>query len=360
MAGTIRQKLESRTKVDVERVDTKIIWKIDNFPEFLRKPEAVHGGKKGELVESHKQTIGQRFVYTVWLTLYPNGDKRANEKCVSAFFTVNPSSALVGECGKWLQEPKVKGEISVEGLTGPEYTMSLEHIYCKTSRSRGWSNFIPHQTVLPMLKDGILTIRAHMFVITGVSGIVMETRVDDKTVERWPTKLVASLFDNEKWMDVTFLVKDDSGVSKVKAHKAILAQKSDVFDAMLSSKGFAEGCTGDVEISDTFRPAFQQFVRYIYTEEMPEDEWLMEVAKLSDKYNISELKADCQDRIAQNVSMGNVLEYLIFAHTNNLEVVKLKCLQFIRFNLREFVKQPDWFELLKENVDLAIELSKEF
>ena len=79
---------------------------------------------------------------------------------------------------------------------------------------------------------------------------------------------IASLWDSQKYKDVTFVVKD----TRVMAHRLILAAQSDYFDRLLFGE-MKEAQTGAViPLEDTPAESFRLLLKFAYTGKLKMDD----------------------------------------------------------------------------------------
>jgi len=87
------------------------------------------------------------------------------------------------------------------------------------------------------------------------------------TIQLYPPqtlkKDLKGLLNDELFSDITFVLED--GV-KIKAHKAILGSRCEVFKKMLTSE-MQESRKDEIEIKDTGSATFKAIINYIYTDE---------------------------------------------------------------------------------------------
>ena len=121
----------------------------------------------------------------------------------------------------------------------------------------------------------------------------------------------ALLYENRVHSDVTFLVGPEK--SPVKAHKLILAAKSDVMDRMLYGK-LAESQQRTVSLLNTDPTAFEALLQYIYTGEVEvEVDRLPILVQICDYFNVIPLKKECLKWLYNHVDYSNVCKYLSFS-----------------------------------------------
>mmetsp|Transcript_19804 Transcript_19804/g.22117 ORF Transcript_19804/g.22117 Transcript_19804/m.22117 type:complete len:102 (+) Transcript_19804:383-688(+) len=99
---------------------------------------------------------------------------------------------------------------------------------------------------------------------------------------------MGSLLNDELFSDITLIL--DDGV-EIKAHKAVLASRCEVFKVMLTSQ-MQEGQKNSIEIKDTQSDVFKAIISFIYTDQAEFEDLNMVVNLLieSSKYGLVRLK----------------------------------------------------------------------
>jgi len=139
----------------------------------------------------------------------------------------------------------------------------------------------------------------------------------------------ASSFMNEKDSDITFKVQD----KVFPAHKQVMIQKSKYF-ANLFSSSMVETRQNVIEISDCNDLTFQEFLRWIYCNEIPQDVHLIiKLFNLADKYLENDLTEKCLDFLKFNINADNVYAILEFARKEGIPALSEWCLQSFQNHL---------------------------
>ena len=142
------------------------------------------------------------------------------------------------------------------------------------------------------------------------------------------------LLEDPARADVTFAV----GGQRIRAHRAILAARSEHFRARFEWEQQGEVAIGE-EVS---AGAFRVLLRYLYTQELPgaEDggEGLVagEMAKAADYFQAGELYEHCVEQFKGGLRVGNVVERMVQAHDMKLEALEEAALEYLHANVLEF------------------------
>ncbi|ODN00365.1 Speckle-type POZ protein, partial [Orchesella cincta] len=114
------------------------------------------------------------------------------------------------------------------------------------------------------------------------------------------------------------------------AHKDILAARSPVFKAMLSSE-FKEGKTGTINIHDLSGDAMQILLYFVYNGGLHEN-WKSateEVVYAADKYGLPQLKHFFDHLLLEVVNIGNALKLLQLAERHSLPYATASISDFV-------------------------------
>jgi BTB/POZ domain/BTB And C-terminal Kelch len=159
------------------------------------------------------------------------------------------------------------------------------------------------------------------------------------------------------------------GDRRYHAHKIVLAANSDVFRVMLlKRKSWAEGSNKVVRLYETkeCEKAFQSFLWYLYTDKISaaDDETLVGLLLLADKYNVESLTFSCQHHFCPRsgeyyrsdvpeIPLTTATYLYTFVHTLNLERLCKRCVDVVSRCFEPLLSSlPDWldcdFEMLRK------------
>lgn len=122
----------------------------------------------------------------------------------------------------------------------------------------------------------------------------------------------------------------NAGGGALRAHKAILAASSSVFQSMFLHD-LREKESSVIEIEDMSLEACAALLNYLYGIIRQEEFWKhrSELLAAADKYDLADLKACCEESLLEDLSSGNVLERLREAWLYRLDRLKKGCLSFL-------------------------------
>ena len=144
-------------------------------------------------------------------------------------------------------------------------------------------------------------------------------------------------------------------VSVFYAHKAILAVRSAVFARMFTND-MKESATNTIDLPDIESDTLNELMTYIYTNKCPnikaQAEFLLYQAE---KYELSHLKALCEERLSYDLQIANAARFLLLADRYNAEQLKRNAVLFINKHGKRVQLTKEWKEV-QENNDLLLEL----
>jgi hypothetical protein len=151
---------------------------------------------------------------------------------------------------------------------------------------------------------------------------------------------------NEQYCDVSFEINGHT----VKAHRNILTARCEYFRAMLCENLSQDRCAKPIHMDNISLNAFRGLLCYIYTDNLPDDaqpETACELARVSDWYNIKDLKEKAHVFIQSKLSIDNVLKLYICSVDlePRLESVQQLCLKFIAKNFNQILEKPEFKRL---------------
>ncbi|XP_035700924.1 ARM REPEAT PROTEIN INTERACTING WITH ABF2-like [Folsomia candida] len=150
-----------------------------------------------------------------------------------------------------------------------------------------------------------------MFTLRIEVGLRVEGFIVKKKGSAVPKATMRVLLENRhKNSDISFQMQDGH---KVQAHRYILSAQSDVFEAMFATD-MMEKNDGEVELTDFSGEGFEIFLKFVYTGELDEmwRNYVDDVVRAADKYNIIPLQELCDLRLPTLVTRENFDEGLVF------------------------------------------------
>lgn len=156
-----------------------------------------------------------------------------------------------------------------------------------------------------------------------------------------------NLYLKSKFADVHFLLDSDDGVAeRVPAHKLLLANASDVFEAMFYGE-LKE--TSDIRITDASAAGFMEFLQFFYSTRVKLTiENVGEVMRLADKYNVPTCIAVCGEFLKDILCFDNIFVILNLAIQDEQQELESYCKTFITVNTTAVLKSTGFMECDKE------------
>lgn len=196
------------------------------------------------------------------------------------------------------------------------------------------------------LHDGALHIRMKLTVVTNFTAV--NTSASDAAISQQEVcDGLRELLDTQLFSDVTIEV----GEERVEAHRNILAARSPVFRAMLSSS-MQEGLEKKIVIKDLEPRAVQDMVGYLYTGSVKTETWenddlCLGLLQAAHVYKVDGLVTSCAEVIGKRLVVSTVCDRLEFADMLGCETLKTRCLTFIYQHMAEVQNTEAYTKLLR-------------
>lgn len=183
-----------------------------------------------------------------------------------------------------------------------------------------------------------------------------QTLLDDSAHFKALSRDFLNILHNDGLYDVDITV----GKQTFKAHRNILAARSNFFKALLQSE-MIESKTGVMELHDIDATLFKEFLLYLYSGRLPV--LTVDKAKLvyeiGDKYFVEELKKACSEFLTQNLTPINACEMLSLADRHSDVDFKERVVSFI-LEKRIPVTYENWINFCNHHPALTNEVLNRF
>ncbi|XP_014234725.1 speckle-type POZ protein A-like [Trichogramma pretiosum] len=179
---------------------------------------------------------------------------------------------------------------------------------------------------------GTMVVHCELKVATGEEENSANYEGDDANEGLSPKHNFDWIFLEKELSDVTLKTADGK---KIPAHRVVLASASSVFRTMFKrEKGGNKSQSVDM-VDVTYKTAVE-LLRYIYTGRVvkPGFPLAMDVLAAADKYQLEELKSECEQIIGSNLSAENALDVLRVADKHNAKYLSKKAAEFIKVLFR--------------------------
>lgn len=140
---------------------------------------------------------------------------------------------------------------------------------------------------------------------------------------------LSRLLDSGRFADVTLRV----GGEEIRAHRAVLAARSPVFDAMLSS-GMKEQRLHEVHIKESEPGTVRRMLRFMYEgameeAELQQDDDVVSLLELAHKYDVASLVELCVSTLQLRLADDKAADFLMIAEHLALDGFRRDCIDFI-------------------------------
>ena len=157
------------------------------------------------------------------------------------------------------------------------------------------------------------------------------------------------LLTTEVFSDIALKIDDEV----IQAHKNILVIRSPVFlDLIMKNPSIDE-----LEITEIKYEVMKIVLFFMYTGKFPEfdSNTVCDVLIASNKYELFDLKSNCEENIIKSLKIDNVIKYLIFSLTCDSTAIKKQATEFLIDNFIHF-RGPDFQKIQDIDPKLLIEI----
>jgi len=170
---------------------------------------------------------------------------------------------------------------------------------------------------------------------------------------------LGKLLDSGRFADVIVRVGQEE---EIRAHSAILAARSHVFDAMWSS-GMKEEQQKEVCIKDLEPTAVRRMLRFLYTGaldvKLEADTEAISLLEVAHQYDVASLVELCVVTLSSWLTEDKAAEYLMIAEHLGLAGFRQRCLEFITSShgrVSEVQATEGFASLAQRRPELAVEI----
>ena len=250
--------------------------------------------------------------------------------------------SLVDKNGSKVKSRSIDKSFAISDTTGKGVGKFISH-----SELRENQDLIPDDTLTIMCE---LTIKGGGVSLVGGesrSSILVPVGNEELSICNFVWNM-QKVFDAGQFTDVTI----DCQGKMFHCHKAILAGRSPVLEAMFSSN-FKEGMGEKVEVVDVTPDIFEELLHFIYSGEvqylnMNKRERAAKLLVAAEKYYVPDLKHFCEENLCVNLTVDNVLDTLELADLHNAANLRAMALKFIGENAKEVASQKEWRERIPD------------
>jgi len=330
----------------VKVVKFSYMWTISNFS-FCRE-------EMGEVLKSSTFSAGQNDKLKWCLRVNPKGLDEESKDYLSLYL-------LLVSCNK--SEVRAKFKFSILNAKREETkAMESQRAYrFVQGKDWGFKKFIRRDFLLDeangLLPEDKLTLFCEVSVVAdsvNISG--QSNNVQFKVPDCRLSDDLGSLFENSQFADAVL----HCGGRDFQCHKAILAARSQVFEAMFKYD-MEEKKSSRVEVKDCEPEVMAEMLRFIYTgrtqaclETMASD-----LLAAADKYALERLKVMCEEALCTGLTIDNVSDVLILADLHSAEQLKAQAIEFINNrHVTDVVETAGWKQMVATHPHLIAEAFK--
>ncbi|XP_068675832.1 BTB/POZ domain-containing protein 19-like [Montipora foliosa] len=170
------------------------------------------------------------------------------------------------------------------------------------------------------------------------------------------------IIDKKEFSDIKFIVGANRKV--VRANKAILMARCEVFKAMLSDQKDNTRQKPDQQdvplvLADITPEVFMSLLEFLYTNTCTlNNKNVMDVMGCAMEYNLEQLQRICEQYIGETLSVETASEAMQIAVTYGQDELKECCLDFIEENTESVFRTKGFHELSEEALALLLQSDK--
>merc|ERR1719273_1754803 len=330
----------------VKVVKFNYMWTISNFS-FCRE-------EMGEVLKSSTFSAGQNDKLKWCLRVNPKGLDEESKDYLSLYL-------LLVSCNK--SEVRAKFKFSILNAKREETkAMESQRAYrFVQGKDWGFKKFIRRDFLLDeangLLPEDKLTLFCEVSVVAdsvNISG--QSNNVQFKVPDCRLSEDLGCLFENSQFADNVL----SCGGREFQCHKAILAARSQVFQAMFSHD-MEEKKNCRVEVKDVEPEVMAELLRFIYTGKTAAnlESMAADLLAAADKYALERLKVMCEEALCNGLTVENVCDVLKIADLHSAEQLKAQAIEFINTrHVTDVMETSGWKEMVKSHPHLIAEAFK--
>ena len=138
------------------------------------------------------------------------------------------------------------------------------------------------------------------------------------------------------------------GSERFPCHKAILANGSDVFARLLSSKDWVENKRNLLQVKNFPPTVVKQMIEFIYTNRIQDgSQCSLELLLLADQFHLKGLIQLCESELSKKVTCQNVIEILrVVDKIVDAQRLKDFVIDFMANNMPTIFRRSDWKQII--------------
>jgi hypothetical protein len=134
------------------------------------------------------------------------------------------------------------------------------------------------------------------------------------------SKTIANLYDKETMSDVKIICDKIT----FNCHKFVLANRSDVFEAMFEKRDTKEMQDGLIKIDDVSYKTMKDLLSFVYKNKISANQDIDDKLLIAaDKYHITDLSNLCSRHLIKTIIVDNAIDLLVVGYlVNNTELME--------------------------------------
>eukprot|EP00116_Pleurobrachia_bachei_P007264 sb/3467526/ len=195
--------------------------------------------------------------------------------------------------------------------------LELEGSLCKVRYVRGYSEFS-------------FSLHTRLFRFSNIRRFCFSTSRN----KHYLSQAWGILYDTGERSDISFLIGPSETL--IRAHKIVLSTHSKHFAALFFS-GMEESTQSVIKLPNQDAAVFETLIRFMYTGQIRlNKDTVQDLIRMADYYAIESVKESVGDWIGKClVDMTNVVKFIIFANTHNVQTLYKYCHRFMLGNAKD-------------------------
>jgi hypothetical protein len=342
------------TDSHTQDITSSYAWSIGNFKFKM-------DNDKYERLRSSEFEIKVGEAATVWqLECYPNGVGEGSTGNVCMYLLPVNSQAKTVTATISFEFVKVDGSHVLKSTSAnANFVRLVEHMYGNVF------GYMVSHAILKSDEDLLSGNRLHIYCEMKLLGQESKEVVFSGTSQPAPT---FDMEDGPCWgIGILYLLHSgdfaDAEIvcdgTSFPCHKNILAAASPVFKAMFMND-MKEKETGKIYVEWIDKDTISDMLFYIYGGKIDNiNEKAGNLLYVSERYDLKQLKGNCEKLLVSSLKLENCLDYLIKADLHSAEFLKSTVVRFMVDNARELEMKLDWQETLVKFPRLLLLFSQE-
>uniref|UniRef100_A0A158QP50 BTB domain-containing protein n=1 Tax=Haemonchus placei TaxID=6290 RepID=A0A158QP50_HAEPC len=279
------------------------------------------------------------------IKIYPKGNGENNKDfvflCLNRVVNSNAKSTKIGFKSRFMLRTAELKEIDMRIHPNPSHSDYVSYI----KRDILFPQILPRDLIIVNVEIDV-AVETITTTTEPIMHFLQTSNCEQQLVEDYQR-----LFRDDLLTDFTIRV----GGREIRAHRAILAARSPVFQAMLMHELTNETKSVMLEISDLDYDVVYELVYYIYCGRCQKEigDIATDLLIAADKYRLVELKNHCEKFLVENLANENVCQLLILGDLYNAERLQERAVQFILQRPKYITSTPGWDDILKQHPHLV-------